>query len=129
MQEQGSGPRPWHSAPPLQAWVPGWWRPRPVGAAALFGTEITPSKGWPDRLRLAPSGSGRAFALFRERTCATGWVWGLGSEEGTQAWGLRREGGRGRRKNEGMGRAGVTGTTVSVLYNVNHPHGKYTVAR
>lgn len=106
VQGRDSSPHAWHSAPLLQAWVPGQWHPRPVGAATMIGTQVTPSRGWSDWLHLVPSSSRRDFVLSWERPCHwPGLGWGF--KEGS---GLEPEMGRsrGRRKNEGQG-GGVHG--------------------
>ena len=68
-----------------------------MGAAAVIRTQVTPSRGWPDRLHLVPSSSRRDFVLSWERPCHWPGL-GQGFKEGSC---LEPEMGRsgGRRKN------------------------------
>ena len=77
----------------------------------MIRTQVTPSRGWPDRLHLVPSSSRRDFVLSWERLCHWPGL-GQGFKEGS---GLEPEMGRnwGRRKHGGQGRGSV-GTTVLV---------------
>lgn len=67
--------------------VPGWGHRRPVGEAALLGTEVTPGTSSPNRFCLGTFGPRTDFALSWERPCH--WP-GLGPETG------RRGGARGQ---------------------------------
>lgn len=83
---------PWMVPALLQAWSLDWWQPRPVGAATLLGTEVTPGGGSPDRFLLEhlcpqsrlcpPLGEGVPLAGSR--------VWGPGSRVQAQRTGPRR---------------------------------------
>lgn len=90
----------------LQAWSLDWWQPRPVGAATVLGTEVTPGGGSPDRFlwehlgpqsRLCPT-LGEAMPPAGSR------VWGPGSRprgRGQEVPSLGLGWGRGRGRTAG----------------------------
>lgn len=106
----GLGTEPGAPAKGAAAWdgarsprVPGWGHRRPVGEAALLGTEVTPGTGSPNRFCLGTFGPRTDFALSWERL---------------RHWpGPGPETGRKERRGEGTGPAGglqALGGTVVV---------------